>query len=60
MKQYIKPEIKVSMFSVECVSTDDTADLLSQPFYGQNLDAYIKKTGAVDKNLDFNKAIEFN
>ena len=63
MKQYIKPEIKISMFDVECVSADaNVPAVLSQPAYGNNLDAFIRKNQSttVQKNLDFNKAIEFN
>ena len=60
MKKYISPEIKISMFDVECVSATDVT-VLSQPVYGNNLNNYIQnKQNSVQKNLDFNKAIEFN
>lgn len=62
IKKYISPEIKISMFDVECISTTDgAATVLSQPVYGNNLNNYIQnKQNSVQKNLDFNKAIEFN
>lgn len=58
MKKYITPQIKISMFDVESVTADGT-NLLSQPVYGNNLETYIQNKQNVQRNLDFNKAIEF-
>lgn len=62
MKQYIKPEVKISMFDMESVSADaNVGTALSQPAYGQNLNSFINNNNnAVQRNLDFNKAIKFN
>lgn len=59
MKKYITPQIKISMFDVESVTADGTNLLSQQPVYGNNLNAYIQNKKSVQKNLDFNKAIEF-
>ena len=56
MKKYTTPQLKISMFDNETVST---TDILSQPVYGNNLNAYIQNKKSVQRNLDFNKAIEF-
>ena len=58
MKQYTTPQIKISMFDVESV-TANGGNLLSQPAYGANLDAYIENKQKVQRNFNFNKAIEF-
>ena len=58
IKKYTTPQIKISMFDVESVTADGT-NLLSQPVYGNNLETYIQNKQKVQRNLDFNKAIEF-
>ena len=58
MKKYTTPQMKISMFDVETVTADVT-NLLSQPVYGNNLETYIQNKQNVQRNLDFNKAIEF-
>ena len=56
IKKYTTPQLKISMFDNETVST---TDILSQPVYGNNLNAYIQNKKSVQRNLDFNKAREF-
>lgn len=61
MKKYTEPLMKISMFDVETISANDTA-VLSAPVYGQNLGTFINgnKQNSVQRNLDFNDAIQFN
>ena len=59
MKKYTTPQIKISMFDVESVTADGTNLLSQQPVYGNNLNAYIQNKKSVQRNLDFNKALEF-
>lgn len=56
IKKYTTPQLKISMFDNETVST---TDILSQPVYGNNLETYIQNKQNVQRNLDFNKAIKF-
>ena len=60
MKQYTTPQMKISMFDIESITANNGTNPLSQPVYGANLDAYIKNKQSVQRNFDFNKAIEFN
>lgn len=62
MKQYIKPEIKISMFSAETVSTvENSTDLLSAQ-YGDAIDDFIQNgpSNSVKRNYSFDEAISFN
>ena len=56
IRKYEKPEIKISFFDSESVNA---TNVLSQPVYGNNLNTYIQDKQKVQKNFDFNKAIEF-
>ena len=56
MKKYTTPQIKISVFDEEITATQSP---LSAPTYGTELENYIKKEGSVQRNFNFNKAIEF-
>ena len=61
MKQYIKPQIKISMFSVESVSTEQATAAISA-LYAPNIDKFIpnaSNSNAVKRNYSFNEAIKF-
>ena len=60
MKQYAKPEIIISMFSVECVSTEEAIIDLSAD-YGDNINGIINSnSNKVIRNYKFEEAIDFN
>ena len=56
MKKYTTPQIKISVFDEEITATQSP---LSAPTYGTELENYIKKERSVQRNFNFNKAIEF-
>lgn len=64
MRMYIKPEIKISIFDVECVSANETLPL-SAP-YGQGIDNFINSSinsgnsATIKRNYSFDEAIKFN
>lgn len=62
MKRYIKPEIKISMFSVETVSTEENADARQSATYGAGITEFIESSPnrSVQRNYDFGEAIKFN
>ena len=61
MKQYTKPEIIISMFSAESVSTEEALIDLSAD-YGTNINNIINNNNnnSVIRNYNFNEAIKFN
>ncbi len=60
MKQYAKPEIIISMFRAESVSTEEALIDLSAD-YGTNINNIINnKNNSVIRNYNFNEAIQFN
>lgn len=61
MKQYAKPEIIISMFSAESVSTEEAIIDLSAD-YGTNINNVINNNSnnSVIRNYNFNEAIKFN
>ncbi len=60
MKQYAKPEIIISMFKAESVSTEE-AIIDKSADYGTNITNIINSnSNSVIRNYKFNEAIEFN
>lgn len=61
MKQYIKPEIKISMFSAETVSTEENVDARLSALYGPEIDALVPDgaSNSVKRNYSFDDAIKF-
>lgn len=57
MKKYTTPQIKISVFDEEITATQSP---LSAPTYGMELENYIKNKKSVQRNFNFEKAIEFN
>ena len=63
MKKYIAPEFKVAMFYKEAVSTEEELVTISQLPLQDNTAAFMNgaaSSAKVKKNIDFNKAIQFN
>lgn len=64
MKKYIQPEMKISLFDEEILTSDPlaTTSPLSAPTMGNNVDAFLNNNSekAAKRNYDFNKVIKFN
>ena len=61
-KEYIKPEIRVAMFEVEAIATEEVNIPSGIELDGAAADFLNKNSGSnkVQRSMDFNKAIKFN
>lgn len=63
MKSYIKPEINISLFDEEILTSDPAATLVpTSAAYGDKVTDFLNKSAGnkVQRNYDFNNAIKFN
>lgn len=64
MKKYIEPKIKVSMFSVETITTTQDPVVAQSFAYGTGVNTFLTQQSAtaqkIKKQYNFDEAIKFN